>query len=345
MLTDNLRKGSLALTRGVAAVSLLCMLGWSTTARADYPERPVRLVVPFAPGTSVDSVARRLADAVAASWGQPVVVENMPGAAGNIAVGRVAQAAPDGYTLAFSGDAALVVNVSLFEKLGYHPLRDLVPISQLVITPNILVISNDVPARSVAELVALSRDEPGGLHIASAGYGTSQHLAIEMFKRSSGVELMHFPYKDNYLPDLVNGSHVKAAFANVVAALPLVRAGKLRALAVSAERRLPVAPELPTMAEAGVAGVVASAWYGLVAPAGTPPDVVKRIHAAFTQALAQPDLRQQLIASGVDIVGSSSEDFAALLRAEIPRMAKVIEAAGLSKIDWDAMYRLRGTRP
>lgn len=344
MLTDNLRKGSLALTRGVAAVALLCMLAWSTAARADYPERPVRLVVPFAPGTSVDSVARRLADAVAASWGQPVVVENMPGAAGNIAVGRVAKAAPDGYTLAFSGDAALVVNVSLFEQLGYDPLRDLVPISQIVITPNILVVNNDVPARSVADLVALARAEAGPVSIASAGYGTSQHLAIEMFKRSSGVELMHIPYRGNYLPDLMGG-HVKAAFANVVAALPLVRAGKLRALAVSAERRLPVAPELPTMAEAGVAGVVASAWYGLVAPAGTPPDVVKRIHAAFTQALAQPDVRQQLIASGVDIVGSSPEDFAVLLRAEIPRMAKVIEAAGLSKIDWDAMYRLRGTRP
>lgn len=344
MLTDNLRQGSRALARGITAVALLCMLGWSLAARADYPERPVRLVVPFAPGTSVDSVARLLADAVAASWGQPIVVENMPGAAGNIAVGRVAKAAPDGYTLAFSGDAALVVNVSLFEQLGYDPLRDLVPITQIAITPNILVVNNNVPAQSVADLVARARAEPGGLSIASAGYGTSQHLAIEMLKRSAGIELMHVPYKGSYLPDLMAG-HVKAAFANVVAALPLVRAGKLRALAVSAERRLPAIPELPTMAEAGAAGVVASAWFGVVAPAGTPAAVVQRVHAEFTRALARPDLRQQLIASGVDIVGSSPEDFAALLRAEIPRMAKVIEAAGLDKIDFDAMYRLRGTRP
>jgi len=344
MLIDSLRKGSRVLTRGLVAAAVLCTLGWSVAAHADYPERPVRLVVPFAPGTSVDSVARLLAAAVAASWGQPVVVENMPGAAGNIAVGRVAKATPDGYTLAFSGDAALVVNVSLFEQLGYDPLRDLVPISQIAITPNILVVNNDVPSRSVADLVALARAEAGPLSVASAGYGTSQHLAIEMFKRSAGVELMHIPYRGSYLPDLMGG-HVKAAFANVVAALPLVRSGKLRGLAVSAERRVAAAPELPTMAEAGVAGVVASAWYGLVAPAGTPPDVVQRIHAEFTRALALPDLRQQLSASGVDIVGSSPEDFAALLRAEIPRMAKVIEAAGLSKIDWDAMYRLRGNRP
>ncbi len=342
MVTDRLRRESRALARGVAAVAVLCALGWSIAARADYPERPVRLVVPFAPGTSVDSVARLLADAVAASWGQPVVVENMPGAAGNIAVGRVAKAVPDGYTLAFSGDAALVVNVSLFEKLGYDPLRDLVPITQVVITPNILVVNNDVPARSVADLVVLAKASP--LSVASAGYGTSQHLAIEMFKRSAGVELMHIPYKGSYLPDLMGG-HVKAAFANVVAALPLVRSGKLRGLAVSAERRVPAVPELPTMAEAGVAGVAASAWYGVVAPGGTPAAVVHRAHAEFARALARPDLRQRLIASGVDIVGSSPEDFAALMRAEIPRMAKVIDAAGLSKIDWDAMYRSSGSRP
>ena len=319
---------------------LFLMLGisWVGVSHAAFPDRPIRLVVPFRAGTSVDFMARLLADAISTSWGQPVVIEYMPGAAGGAAVEYVAHAAPDGYTLALSTDTALVLNVGVLSAPSYHPLRDLTPITQIAVAPNILVINGDVSARSVEDLVALARANPDALPFASAGYGTSQHLAIEMLKSSTGLPLLHVAYRGSYLHDLSIGQ-VKSAFASVLSALPLVRSGRLRGLAVSAERRLPAAATLPTMAEAGVAGVVSSASYGIVAPAGTPADVVREVHSAFVRALSQPDLRRQLIDRGLDIVGGSPEEFAAVLQADIARMALLIDAAGL--FDWDSLYLLQ----
>ncbi|TWT11617.1 tripartite tricarboxylate transporter substrate binding protein [Reyranella sp. CPCC 100927] len=326
--------------RRVFLLVLLCAGLWTGPAQAVFPDRPVRLIVPFRPGTSVDFMARLLAQSVGASWGQPVIIEYMPGAAGSAAVERVAHAAPDGYTLALSTDAAMALNIGVLSALSYHPLRDLAPITQLAATPNILVVNNSVPAKSVEELLSLARLRPDALPFASAGYGTSQHLAIEMLKSSTNLPLVHVAYKGSYLHDLSIGQ-VKAAFASVLSALPLVRSGRLRGLAVSAERRLPAAATLPTMAEAGVAGVVSSARYGIVAPAGTPADVIREVHAAFVRALSQPDLRRQLIDRGVDIVGSAPEEFATVLQADIARMALLIDAAGLARFDWDSLYLLQ----
>lgn len=295
---------------------------------AEWPDRPVKLVVPFPPGNAPDVIARILAERFTATWGQPVVVENVPGAAGNIGVERVSKAAPDGYTLVISGDAAIVVNRTLYCSIGYDSVRDLTPISQIGITANVLVVNPQVPANTVAELLALARARPGQLNLAHAGYGTSQHVGAELLRTMGGISFTQVPYREPYMSDLL-ANHVNMAFMNVVIALPQVQASKLRPLAVSGTERLPTLPNIPTMAEAGLPGFNAVAWFGLLAPARTPDPVIRKASAATVAALAEPAIRTRLEGLGVRIVGSTPEEFVALIHAEIPRMAKVIADSGI----------------
>jgi tripartite-type tricarboxylate transporter receptor subunit TctC len=300
----------------------------AATAQDRYPEKPVRIVVPFPAGSAPDVVARVLADDYGNAWKQPVLVENVPGAAGSVAAERVARAPADGYTLLLSGDAAMTTNVALYEKLAYAPLRDFAPISLVVETPNVLVVHPDVPARSVQELVALAKSQPGKLTYASAGSGTSQHLAGELFNRAAGVAVTHVPYKGPQAVQDVMAGRVTMVFGNVVTTLPQVRDGRLRALAVTSNARVELVPDLPTMAEAGLPDVDAIAWFGLLAPAGTPPAIVRAVHERTIAALGNPQLRAKLVSTGMIVVGNDPAAFAKRIEIEIARKGALVRAIG-----------------
>jgi len=298
-------------------------------ARA-WPDRSVTIVANFGPGSSQDVLARLLAPKLQAAWGQPVVVDNRVGAAGVIGVDRVAKSAPDGHTLVLTGDAAIVVRVSMDPKPPYESQRDLAPITQLAITPNILVVPPSVPARNLQELVALARARPGSLSFAHAGNGTSQHIGGALLAQLSGTELIAAAYNDSgqQTQDVISG-RVTMTFGSVVTQMPRVREGQVRALGVSSANRVAAAPDIPTIAEQGFPDFVAVAWLGLMAPAGTPAPVIARIHRDTVAALREPDAAARLAELGVETVGSSPAEFAALIRQEIPRMAGILEKAGL----------------
>ena len=245
-----------------------------------YPDKPIRILVGFAPAGPADIAARVLGEKLTASWGKPVVIENVTGAAGNVSAERVAKAAPDGYTLLVGASSTIVTNISLYGKLGFDPVRDFAPISQLCVTPNILALNNDVPVKSVAELVALAKAQPNALTFGSAGVGTSQHLAGELFKVQAGIKLQHVPYRGiaQVVPDLLGG-RLTMVFGNISAMLPLARENKVRALAVTSLKRAPSLPDMPTMAEQGFPSFDATAWFGVLAPSGTPAPVIARLHA------------------------------------------------------------------
>jgi tripartite-type tricarboxylate transporter receptor subunit TctC len=295
------------------ALSLTAAVGGAQTT---YPgTKPVRLVVPFAAGTAPDVLGRLLAQNLAESMATTVNVENVPGAGGTIGVDRVAKAAPDGHTLLLSGDAALVLQGSYGVNPPYQTLRDLAPIAQVAVTPNVLVVGNEVPARTVQELVALVRSQPGRFSYATAGIGLSQHRAGELLNRMAGLDMVHVPSSTSPLPDVMSG-RVQLSFVNVVAVLPLVREGKLRALAVTSLARSAVAPELPTMSESGFPGFESVAWFGLLAPAGTPPAVVQRLEAELQKALAGPTLSARLAAMGATTPVAGAAAFTRVIQEE-----------------------------
>lgn len=298
-------------------------------AQTAWPERPVKLVVPFAAGSGADAMARLLGERLGKAWGQPVVVENAAGAAGNIGVARAAKSAPDGYTLLMSGDAAIVVNVSMYATLPFDPVRDLVPISQMYLSPNVVVANNDLPVRDMPGLVALARAQPGRLAYASSGFGTSTHLGPELLRDMTGIDVVHVPYRDSAVPDLMGG-HVQFGFMNAAAAIGLVKGGKLKALGVSSAARLAALPDVPTVAEQGFPGFEAVAWFGLFAPAGTPDPVVRKVHATISALLAEPEMRAIVEEQrGLSIVASTPEAFALLIAREIPRIGAMVKARGL----------------
>jgi tripartite-type tricarboxylate transporter receptor subunit TctC len=313
----------------LAALSVLLMAG-DASAQANYPERSIRLIVAFPPGGPSDIVARLMADKLTEALGKPVVVENVSGASGNVGTERVAKSAPDGYTLLISAPGPLVVNQSLFKKLPYDPIRDFAPISQLCFTPNVLVVNNDVPAKTVKELVALARAYPGKLSYASGGAGTSNHLAAELFKFMAGVNLQHVPYRgvSVSVPDILGG-RIPVAFLSTPTALPLARDGKLRALAVGTDKRWAAAPEIPTMDEAGIRGFNSTVWHSFLAPAGTPPPIVERLHRETLRILALPDIRKKFEDQGLAVIGNTPAEFAAVIKAEGQQWAKVIKESGL----------------
>lgn len=302
-------------------------------AATAYPQATIHIVLGFSPGSAPDVAARILAERYTAAWGRPVVVENMLGAGGNIAADHVAKAAPDGATLLMAGNAAIVINPSLYAKLPYDPVRDLVPIAQVTIAPNVLVLNKDVPAKSVQELVELARRRPGELTFASAGVGTSTHLAGELFQTMAGVKLLHVPYRDSaaLLSDLTTG-RVTMFFGSIASVLPQVRDGQLRALAVTSIRRSPAMPDLPTLDELGFSGFDASAWFGLMAPAGTPAPIVAMLHDEALTAVTAPAAREKFAALGMETVARSSDEFAATIRTETPIWAKLIKQVRITPI-------------
>ncbi|MEK6594127.1 MAG: tripartite tricarboxylate transporter substrate binding protein [Pseudomonadota bacterium] len=309
----------------MAAVMLTC-----SAAAQNYPSKPIRVVVVSTPGGSVDTMARTVGPKLAEKWGQQVIVDNRPGAGGAIAAEIVARAPPDGYTLIMGTVASFATNVSLRKKLPYDPVRDFVPIT-LVATQNLmLLIHPSVPAKSVKELVALAKKRPGTLAFASAGNGTGGHLSGELFKMLAGVDLLHVPYKGvaPALIDVVSGQ-VTMTFASILSSLPQVKAGKLRPLAVTGGQRSPAAPQLPTMIEAGVKGYESATWYGLLAPAGTPPDITAKLNAEVVAILKSPEMHDRLSKEGADPVGNTSAEFGKFIQSEIDKWRKVIQAAGI----------------
>jgi tripartite-type tricarboxylate transporter receptor subunit TctC len=299
-------------------------------AQSAYPSRPVKILVGFTAGTAPDLAARILADRFSEIWGTPFVVENVPGAGSNVATERVAKASPDGTLLLMGGNPSLVINPSLYDKLPFDPSKDFAPISQVFIAANVLAVPNELPAKSVAELVALARAEPGKLTYAHAGVGTSQHLAAELFKYRAKVEIAAVPYRGTtaFLPDLL-ANRVNLSFANIVNVVPLAREGKLRALAITSIRRSQLAPDLPTMAESGFPGFEAVPWFGLLAPAGTAQEIVDKLHDETVKVLALPEVRKKFDELGLEPVGNTPAEFAAVIKKETPEWAKVIKDAGI----------------
>jgi tripartite-type tricarboxylate transporter receptor subunit TctC len=307
----------------------LLIMGGPIAQAAHYPEKPLRIVVGFPPGAQPDTVARLLGQKLSEALGKPIVVDNASGAAGDIAAERVAKATPDGYTLGLLGQTQLVVRPSLL-KLTYDPVKDFAPISQVIVSPNMLVVHNSLPAKSVKELVALAKAQPGALTFASGGSGSATHMPAELLKSVAAVDIRHIPYKGTVaaFPDLMGG-RVTMMFSNIAAVLPMVRDGKMRALAVTSLKRSPAAPDLPTIAESGYPGFEVTSWYGLLAPAKTHVTIVRRLHLETVKALALPDLRARLADLGLEVIGNSPDEFAAFIRSEIPKWAKVIREAGI----------------
>ena len=298
-----------------------------------YPAKPVKIVVPFAAGGAVDILTRVLSEKLAPALGQQIVVEPMVGAGGNIGSAAVAKAAPDGYTLLMATTGTHTINPGLYKNMPFDALKDFAPITLVASVPNILVVHPDVPVKSVNELVALAKSQPGKLNFASFGHGTSNHLSGELFKSVAGVDVVHVPYKSAPQAVLeIVGGQVNFAFVNAPLALPQVRAGKLRALAVTGARRSPAVPDLPTMAEAGLPEFVVESWYGLMAPAGTPEPVIRRIRDETLKVLARPDLVEAFAKQGADVVTSTPAEFSTMVASEKDRWAEVIRRSG-AKID------------
>ena len=309
----------------VVAILACCMVDCGAQS---YPAKPVRIIVPVAAGGPTDILARALGQKLTDAWNQPVVVDPRPGGGSNIGFELVAKAPPDGYTLLMA-QPAFTVNVSLYKNLAYDPVRDFAPVSLVGMHPLVLVAHPSVPAHSVQELVALAKASPGRLNIASAGNGTTPHLAAAWFNTIAGVRMTHIPYKGASLAivDLLGG-HVDLAFSSPPAALTHVRQHRLTPLAMTTPARYHLLPEVPTFVESGYRDFVVMGWYGLLAPAGTPREVVSRVHADVVKALAANDMKERLLALGEDPVGSTPEQFSAWIKDEVTRWAKVVKASG-----------------
>jgi tripartite-type tricarboxylate transporter receptor subunit TctC len=296
----------------------------------DYPRRPVRLIVPFPPGGGNDTVARAVAQELAKSLGQPFVVENKPGAGGAIGAELAARAPADGYTLFLGGVGSHVVNPSLHAKLSYDPVRDFAPVTLIASAPSVLVVNPSLQAANVAEFTALAKANPGKLNYASNGNGSSAQLAAVLYESMAGVRMVHVPYKGvaAALVDVMSGE-VQLMFGTLVAIIPHIRAGRLRALAVTGKRRSPLLPDVPTLAESGLPGYEAGSWYGILAPAGTPRAIVARLNEEINNAIRQPEVRGRLAAEGAEVLGGAPDDFAVHIAAELSRVKKLVRDGGL----------------
>jgi len=298
-------------------------------AAADYPSRPVTLVVAFTPGGPSDVLARIVGKKMEQLLGQPFVIENRPGAGGNIAAEGVAHAAPDGYTLLMGNNSILATNEALYKHINYSPGKDFVPITLIGTQANILVVNPGVPAHSLNELIALAKAQPGKINFASSGYGAAAHLAGELFKSEAKIDIVHVPYKGAApaLQDVIGG-HDQMMFATAASVIGHIEGGRVRALAVTTLKRTKVLPDLPTMDEAGLKGFDASTWHGLVAPAGTPPQVIAALHDAAVKALHDPGVEASLGKLGVDIVADTPQEFQAYIDSEIPKWTAIVKASG-----------------
>lgn len=300
-----------------------------SAAAADYPARPITIVVAFTPGGPSDVLSRIIGKRLNEILHQPVIVENRPGAGGNIAAEEVAHATPDGYTLLMGNNSILATNAALYKKLGYDPETDFIPISLIGTQANILVVNPNVPADTLAELVALARASPGALNFASSGFGAAAHLAGELFKTEAKINIVHVAYKGAApaLNDVLAG-HVQMMFATSASVIGLIRNHKVRALAVTTLKRTALLPDLPTIDELGIKGFDATTWHGLVAPAGTPKDIIDTLQFATVEALKDEATRKALTSLGVDIVGSTPKEFEAYIKSEIPKWTAVVKQSG-----------------
>ncbi len=310
---------------------VLACIAFSALAQGQpYPGKPVRMIVPYPPGGGNDTLGRLFAAKLGERLGQPFVVENRPGAGTMIGTEAAAKSAPDGYTILLSSIATHALSPNLYSRVPYDPIKDFAPVTLLGIAPTVLVISNDLPAKNLSELIALAKAKPGTLAYASGGNGTPPHINAEVFKSVASVDLLHIPYKGGgpALVDLIAG-RVQVMLDTAASAMPHVRSGKLRALALSASKRSPDYPDLPTFAEAGLANYDTNAWYSIHAPAGTPPEIVRRLNTELVAILRDPDVLARFKQLSTDPVGNSPEEFGTFVRAELDKYARIIKAAGI----------------
>ena len=324
---QSMMRALLAILAGIALI-----VGTGPAPAADYPTKPIRLVVPFPPGGTTDILARAVAQKLAETWNQQVIVDNRPGAGGNIGADLVAKAAPDGYTLVMGTVGTHAINPNLYGKMPYDHVKDFAPVILVAGVPNVLVVNPEVPIKSVPELIAYAKANPGKLNFASSGSGTSIHLSGELFKAMTGVQMTHVPYKGSApaLTDLVGGQ-VQLMFDNLPSSLAFIKAGKLRALAVTSASRAAALPDVPTVAEY-VPGFEASSWFGILAPAGIAPEIIAKINGEVAKWLATPEAKEKLSAQGANAAGGSPQDFAKHIQAETAKWAKVVKESG-AKVD------------
>jgi tripartite-type tricarboxylate transporter receptor subunit TctC len=320
--------GTMKLVHTMLAAALFAGLSGTVPAQ-DYPNKPIRYIVPFAPGGMTDILGRVFGQKLSEAWGQQVIVDNRAGAAGGVGSEIAAKSKPDGYTILGGTISSHAINVSLYSKLPYDPVRDFAPITLYVSLPNMLVVHPSLPVRSVRDLISLAKAKPSQLTFASAGSGTSQHLSGELFNVLAGVKLVHVPYKGSGpgLADLMGGQ-VMMFFDNITTSLPLAKADKIRAIAVTTAKRASVMPELPTIAESGLAAYDVSSWQGVFAPAGTPKEIVAKLNTEIRRILALPDVRERLTQLGADPAGNTPEQFGAYVKAEIAKWGPIVKASG-----------------
>jgi tripartite-type tricarboxylate transporter receptor subunit TctC len=299
-----------------------------STAR-DYPDQPLRFIVPFPAGGGTDFLARTIGDKLALALGQSVVIENHPGAAGNIGAELAAKAPPNGYTLFFGSAGPLTINPNIYAHLGFDPVRSFVPVTRLVDVPSAIVAGPSMPASTLTALIALAREEPGKIAYATSGVGTSSHMAMVQLSERAGIQLLHVPYgASGVLRDVLSGE-VPLAVAAVEVVKANVDAGKLRALAVTSRSRITALPETPTVAESAIPGFVATSWYGVLVPAGTPDEIVQRLYVEITRILRDPNVRQRLVTAGQEPVGNTPEQFSAEIKSELAQWARTVKTSGL----------------
>jgi tripartite-type tricarboxylate transporter receptor subunit TctC len=310
------------------ALALLLPLG---AAAQNYPNKPIRLVVPFTPAGAVDIATRAIAIELPKQLGQPVAIENKPGAGGNLGAAEVARAAPDGYTLLMTTSGIQAINPALYVKMPFDPNKDLVPVAPLVSLNNVLVVHPSVPAKTVQDVIAIAKKDPGKWTYASSGNGTSIHMSGAMFTQLTGTDILHIPYKGSgpAVTDLLAGQ-VNMMFDNIPSSLPHIKAGKLRALATTGAKRDPALPDLPTVAEAGVPGYESGVWFGIAAPAGTPREIINRLNAAVVQGAKSPEFGKRMKALGYNLIPGTAEEMAAMLKAELARWAPIVKSSGAS---------------
>jgi len=317
----------------LAAAAALVFGAWAQSASAQssatsFPDKPIKIVVTFTTGGAPDILARIIGERLTAAWGQPVIVDNKPGAGGNLGADFVAKSAPDGYTMVVGTVGTHSINPALYSKMPYDAVKDFTPITLIATTPNMLVINNDVPAKNLKDFIALGKKE-GKMTFASSGSGTSIHVSGELFKTMTGIDMVHIPYKGRAtaIPDVLGG-RVTMMFDNMPSSLALVREGKLRALGVTSSTRSPAAPDIPTIAESGLPGFDAGSWFALFAPANTPKPIIDKLQVEVRKILKSPDVAKRLADNGLDAVGGTPEELAAYQKSEITKWAKVVKESG-----------------